>query len=281
MSTEEPSKCCVCGEPTTKRCQACAQSGVDLFFCSPEHQKLVWKHHKEVCGPNAHPFRYPPLSQDEVGELLALEDAPVTEQHRSEILASCPTVTDGASLIGIAIGKAALQQPTLGKMIEGNWGVPTGRFAEFLQRLSAPLAVGYSSPAAASVSNALFWLRHEISLHKQEICANTFDAFIRTPFWTNVSQFDNIPWAYTSRPKDFVADAPELSVYRHRIVVLASLAVRRQHQPDEVPIAFLQYAFEQVHAALGDLTPRLSRAETLSAINPILEDLHDFGIRLL
>ncbi|BGO99356.1 MYND-type domain-containing protein [Rhodotorula toruloides] len=66
MSTQEPSKCCVCGEATTKRCQACAKSGIDLFFCSPEHQKLVWKYHKQVCGPNAHPFRYPPLSPEEV-----------------------------------------------------------------------------------------------------------------------------------------------------------------------------------------------------------------------
>ncbi|BGP31709.1 hypothetical protein JCM10296v2_003483 [Rhodotorula toruloides] len=85
MSAEDPSKCCFCREPTSKRCQACAKSGIDFFFCSPEHQKLVWKHHKEVCGPNAPPFRYPPFSQDEVDELLALEHQPVTHYDTEDV----------------------------------------------------------------------------------------------------------------------------------------------------------------------------------------------------
>jgi hypothetical protein len=37
----EKKKCCVCGASSTLRCSACAQAGVDLYFCSAEHQKLV------------------------------------------------------------------------------------------------------------------------------------------------------------------------------------------------------------------------------------------------
>ena len=33
--------CEVCGVETNKRCSACVQVGIELFFCSSEHQKLV------------------------------------------------------------------------------------------------------------------------------------------------------------------------------------------------------------------------------------------------
>ena len=38
----ESSACLLCGAPSTLRCSACAlKAGIDLFFCSKEHQKLV------------------------------------------------------------------------------------------------------------------------------------------------------------------------------------------------------------------------------------------------
>ncbi|TNY21906.1 hypothetical protein DMC30DRAFT_176831 [Rhodotorula diobovata] len=40
MSLPSPQPCVICGEETTKRCSACAKAGLDLCFCSPEHQKL-------------------------------------------------------------------------------------------------------------------------------------------------------------------------------------------------------------------------------------------------
>ncbi|GAA5881272.1 hypothetical protein JCM3774_002873 [Rhodotorula dairenensis] len=49
-------ECCVCGEPSTMRCGACAKAGVNLYFCSTEHQKLVWFAHKPVCGPGKADF---------------------------------------------------------------------------------------------------------------------------------------------------------------------------------------------------------------------------------
>ncbi|GAA6039900.1 hypothetical protein JCM8097_006790 [Rhodosporidiobolus ruineniae] len=69
MSQTTSGSCCVCGKETTTRCQACGKAGISLFFCSSEHQKLVWFAHKQVCGPGkANPFVWPDLSQTEANE---------------------------------------------------------------------------------------------------------------------------------------------------------------------------------------------------------------------
>ncbi|BGP39594.1 hypothetical protein JCM10449v2_003545 [Rhodotorula kratochvilovae] len=65
MTTPEVHCCLVCGENTKNRCSSCAKAGIDLFFCSEEHQKLVWKTHREVCGPAAVDCVAPPLSAEE------------------------------------------------------------------------------------------------------------------------------------------------------------------------------------------------------------------------
>ncbi|GAA6033035.1 hypothetical protein JCM8097_000112 [Rhodosporidiobolus ruineniae] len=62
--------CCVCGKETTQRCGACGKAGFDLFFCSREHQKLVWFAHKLVCGPKSAPFTCPSLTAEERTEVL-------------------------------------------------------------------------------------------------------------------------------------------------------------------------------------------------------------------
>ncbi|GAA5868661.1 hypothetical protein JCM3774_003618 [Rhodotorula dairenensis] len=64
-------KCLACGKASTLRCSACANTaGIDLFFCSKGHQKLVWPYHRLVCGERAHPFRLPVYSQEEADVLL-------------------------------------------------------------------------------------------------------------------------------------------------------------------------------------------------------------------
>ncbi|GAA5853792.1 hypothetical protein JCM8547_007452 [Rhodosporidiobolus lusitaniae] len=42
-----------------------AAKRASLFFCSNEHQKLVWFAHKRVCGEDAKPFRFPSLTAAE------------------------------------------------------------------------------------------------------------------------------------------------------------------------------------------------------------------------
>ncbi|TKA51987.1 hypothetical protein B0A53_05071 [Rhodotorula sp. CCFEE 5036] len=58
--------CLVCGKTSILRCSACAQkSKIDLYFCSAEHQKLIWPFHRLVCGDRSHPFKLPPFSKEE------------------------------------------------------------------------------------------------------------------------------------------------------------------------------------------------------------------------
>ncbi|GAA5887978.1 hypothetical protein JCM6882_000823 [Rhodosporidiobolus microsporus] len=76
--TEKPKEpCWICGELTTTRCGACEKAGIDIFFCSREHQKLVWPVHKLVCGPGkANPFLWPALSKEELTRMLKNLDEP-------------------------------------------------------------------------------------------------------------------------------------------------------------------------------------------------------------
>ncbi|GAA5855229.1 hypothetical protein JCM8547_008994 [Rhodosporidiobolus lusitaniae] len=66
MATTADHACWVCGKETESRCLPCSERGFDIFFCSMEHQKLIWKHHKRVCGENSNPFLYPPFDDEEI-----------------------------------------------------------------------------------------------------------------------------------------------------------------------------------------------------------------------
>ncbi|GAA5846255.1 hypothetical protein JCM9279_005877 [Rhodotorula babjevae] len=93
MSAEWDKTCLVCGVKTENRCSSCAKAGIDLFFCSPDYQKLVCKAYRRVCGPGkADPFMWPLLSQLEADEIIE-------HMHDSTGLYAQPTVL-GNSLAG-------------------------------------------------------------------------------------------------------------------------------------------------------------------------------------
>ncbi|GAA5990917.1 hypothetical protein JCM10908_000081 [Rhodotorula pacifica] len=83
------------------RCSACASKGkFDLFFCSTEHQKLVWRFHRLVCGERSHPFRLPPFSREEADLLLQrLSQAP-TESKEAELQSQFLKVLEDEELRG-------------------------------------------------------------------------------------------------------------------------------------------------------------------------------------
>ncbi|GAA5992887.1 hypothetical protein JCM10908_001391 [Rhodotorula pacifica] len=59
-------ECTVCGAESQTRCSSCySESGLSLYFCSKEHQKLIWPYHRLVCGKRAHPFHLPPFDPEE------------------------------------------------------------------------------------------------------------------------------------------------------------------------------------------------------------------------
>ncbi|GAA5933882.1 hypothetical protein JCM10213_008459 [Rhodosporidiobolus nylandii] len=59
-------ECAVCDVKTTSACGRCG-----LPFCSREHQKLLWKTHKWLCGKDPDVSSLPPLDEEEVEALLA------------------------------------------------------------------------------------------------------------------------------------------------------------------------------------------------------------------
>ncbi|EGU11940.1 hypothetical protein RTG_02002 [Rhodotorula toruloides ATCC 204091] len=79
MTAHPPTAPCeVCGAETTTRCASCAQVGIDLFFCSRDCQKLVWRGHKLLCGSggSAGPVKLPSVTDDEVDFARTHADAP-------------------------------------------------------------------------------------------------------------------------------------------------------------------------------------------------------------
>ncbi|GAA5924578.1 hypothetical protein JCM3775_005413 [Rhodotorula graminis] len=78
MSSEWDETCLVCCAKTKNRCSKCAEAGIDLFSCSPDHQKLVWNVHKRVCGPGkANPFVWPLLTKNGSREILEHMHEPI------------------------------------------------------------------------------------------------------------------------------------------------------------------------------------------------------------
>ncbi|GAA6019572.1 hypothetical protein JCM11491_001341 [Sporobolomyces phaffii] len=68
-SSPAAAECVVCGTTCWTRCSQCTASGLDwMYFCSREHQKLVWCVHRRVCGQHAKLFVWPKLSPAEVAQ---------------------------------------------------------------------------------------------------------------------------------------------------------------------------------------------------------------------
>ncbi|BGP15760.1 hypothetical protein JCM10213_007944 [Rhodosporidiobolus nylandii] len=100
MSGLATGTCCVCGKVASQRCQPCGQAGWESLYCTREHQKLVWKAHKIVCGKHANAFQWPALTRAE--ELFILEhrkvdlDSPLFAMRTRRGPVSLQTMYDGA-----------------------------------------------------------------------------------------------------------------------------------------------------------------------------------------
>ncbi|BGP70042.1 MYND-type domain-containing protein [Rhodotorula toruloides] len=76
MTSNAIGRCLVCYAETKNRCSRCKGAGVDLFFCSPEHQKLAWPGHRIFCGPNAFPLLFSYLTDAELAGARAMLEEP-------------------------------------------------------------------------------------------------------------------------------------------------------------------------------------------------------------
>ncbi|GAA6039902.1 hypothetical protein JCM8097_006791 [Rhodosporidiobolus ruineniae] len=67
-----------------------------MYFCSQEHQNLVWTWHKEVCGGKGNPFTFPNLSKHEVEFALQNIETPASALYMAPLtLRSLVTQTCG------------------------------------------------------------------------------------------------------------------------------------------------------------------------------------------
>ncbi|GAA5914400.1 hypothetical protein JCM8208_002840 [Rhodotorula glutinis] len=113
MSFDWDKTCLVCGAETENRCSSCAEAGIDLRFCSSDHQALVWKAHRRVCGPGkANPFTWPLLSRSESAELV---------EHMHETTGTLITADPGRKTVASACAviledraKSAIRGVTVG-----------------------------------------------------------------------------------------------------------------------------------------------------------------------
>ncbi|BGP21063.1 hypothetical protein JCM10213_007581 [Rhodosporidiobolus nylandii] len=67
-------KCAACGASTDQRCSGCAVDD-PLFFCSRDHQKLLWESHKVLCGRDTDCFFFAPLDEPEMEVFRGLRPA--------------------------------------------------------------------------------------------------------------------------------------------------------------------------------------------------------------
>ncbi|GAA5874526.1 hypothetical protein JCM8547_002185 [Rhodosporidiobolus lusitaniae] len=74
MSEQDLHDCAICPAKTASRCSSCKA----VYFCSREHQKLIWSVHKWTCGNQDEPFSFPPLSTEELAALEKVRNADCT-----------------------------------------------------------------------------------------------------------------------------------------------------------------------------------------------------------
>ncbi|BGP20618.1 hypothetical protein JCM10213_007154 [Rhodosporidiobolus nylandii] len=114
MSAPGPPGCIVCGAQTTQRCSSCAHVGLEVRFCKPEHQKLIWFAHKRVCGKNAKPYRFPLLTAEEARVAKEVAFTVPLLYTANETLAGYYKKVLGCSTEGVALVIDSISEPGSG-----------------------------------------------------------------------------------------------------------------------------------------------------------------------
>ncbi|GJN88882.1 hypothetical protein Rhopal_001853-T1 [Rhodotorula paludigena] len=92
MATQEIGECMICGIESAKCCSGCKKHGTRIFFCSNEHQNLMWVLHRKFCGPKLHPFRLSPLTQTEAAKAWTNRHMAITDVdgQRTDLIEVAP-----------------------------------------------------------------------------------------------------------------------------------------------------------------------------------------------
>ncbi|BGP15700.1 hypothetical protein JCM10213v2_003689 [Rhodosporidiobolus nylandii] len=211
MTANETGECCVCGQETSNRCGACAEADFSLFFCSREHQKLIWPVHKRVCGPLSTLCLHPFLESDE-----ALD----AKQHIRTTLST--TLFGTASLydwlrfcdpsITPAQVKTLIERLTVGSGLEREKGQDT-----LLTQI-----------------RSVRWARLNSGEERSRL--EPFDA---------LAFFDMMLTVSSGNPNNCVSTEPWLAGLRHKALILFTLvALGKKAKQDSQLQSHCQYAYE-------------------------------------
>ncbi|GAA5853642.1 hypothetical protein JCM9279_005086 [Rhodotorula babjevae] len=230
MTSPTAQPCLICGTPTKNRCSSCAKAGIDLFFCSRDHQKLVWKVHRIDCGPGkAHPVVVPPLEEAEVPKVMAActRRLPVKEISISalHIPGSVGVKSGPDGMASVISSLYEYDNPSTRRKFEA------AKIAPFVGPLGA-LAISRAWPDA---SDWIVFLRR--------LVCQLFDgrpgaqAHQCLPVSYIANYFENSLSGGYSSPVD--RRLPDLvkSEFRHRTLILAALLTNESSPPELWPAA--------------------------------------------
>lgn len=114
MAAQATDKCWVCGKPSAMRCSACGEAGIDILFCSREHQKLVRPPPpSRSSSPRAHSDHLLRSSGPSIDAFVALnKQTPSTGRHsrrrKRHLRSSCWTRSGSLRRRGTTVGGRSL-----------------------------------------------------------------------------------------------------------------------------------------------------------------------------
>ncbi|BGP31557.1 hypothetical protein JCM10296v2_003329 [Rhodotorula toruloides] len=136
MASQTTGECLVCGTETKNRCSKCLEAGLDLFFCSPEHQRLVWPTHRSFCGPNAWPI-VPRLTKEEANHLISTLETPIARYIGGETWLQ----TTAVGMMMQRLGREKTTAEIAAEIRSVSDGAPPAEVATSLQRSQTVLLV--------------------------------------------------------------------------------------------------------------------------------------------
>ncbi|GAA5887834.1 hypothetical protein JCM6882_000770 [Rhodosporidiobolus microsporus] len=248
MTDKRTEPCWICGTPTSTRCQACGTAGIDIFFCSKEHQKLVWAVHKLVCGPGkASPFLWPLLSQEEADDIFAnldypfpLDDPETSARKQTSLVERVAAISDPP------LGREHTLSLLRGATDETKWSnIPVLVGQEFLIRIRVAQFMRLSYPFVSSSPRANSRLRsavvfcstmlaYHIPLEEPQHILQGIPVSTRPAWWSKVAHRTLLAGYLSMGGRKRKAEEVEAAAYARREVQRVALEETGDSFPDKV-----------------------------------------------
>ncbi|GAA5938834.1 hypothetical protein JCM10213_006130 [Rhodosporidiobolus nylandii] len=237
MTANETGECCVCGQETSNRCGACAEADFSLFFCSREHQKLIWPVHKRVCGPLSTLCLHPFLESDE-----ALDAKQHIRTTLSTTLFGTASLYDWLRFCDPSITPAQVKVRPVPLSLSPPSGEREGSSPDppAPQTLIERLTVGSGLEREKGQDTLLTQIRSvrwaRLNSGEERSRLEPFDA---------LAFFDMMLTVSSGNPNNCVSTEPWLAGLRHKALILFTLvALGKKAKQDSQLQSHCQYAYE-------------------------------------